>query len=124
MNKQDKKTRQVSYDYESDMYKDGYWNRTAEDRTIKLKVDVKYTNGFIHQVESKGMELIRNTNKPGTVAADRIVCRNGTLNGDLLLTEFEGNVLKWESSTDHVNWTSIANTSPRYMPPALSNNLL
>ena len=55
----------------------------------------------------------------GTLSADNLSVCNGSA-ANLSLTGKVGDVLKWQSSTDNVNWTDIANTTALYTTPALS----
>ncbi|MEO6963000.1 MAG: Ig-like domain-containing protein, partial [Puia sp.] len=55
----------------------------------------------------------------GTISADNLSVCNGSA-ANLSLAGNVGNVLKWQSSADNVNWTDIANTTALYTTPGLS----
>ena len=68
-------------------------------------------SGVCNSVESAAAVIsIYPVTVPGTVGTSASVC-SGANSGTLTLTGHTGNILNWESSTDGVIWTGIANTS-------------
>ncbi len=64
-------------------------------------------------------KIIVGSSVAGTISADNTSVCNGSV-ANLSLAGNVGNVLKWQSSTDNVIWTDIANTTALYTTPGLS----
>jgi len=91
----------------------------ADSNILKVKVGVN--NGEITAMESNSCAILKDTIKvvttlptiAGEMTGNNEVC-TGTNNSPLLLGDYRGNVLGWQTSTDGINWSSLSITTPAY----------
>jgi gliding motility-associated-like protein len=103
------------------------WTIVSGQNTNIINVIVGSTNGKVTNHEVNGCADLRDTidviTTPPTVAGrvigDTTVC-SGINNCPLTVTDELGNVLKWLSSTDGINWKEIGVTTDNYTAQNLS----
>jgi gliding motility-associated-like protein len=97
------------------------WVIDSGSNTNIITVKVGTQPGNIIAKEQNGCALLTDTldvttnppTVPGNAAADAIVCA-GINTTPLTLSANNGNVLKWVSSTDGINWTDLGDPSTSY----------
>lgn len=74
---------------------------------------VKVSNGLCPEVISNVVEITVDTeSEPGVLSGPLAVC-DGDNSGTLTLSNFVGDVMKWQSSTNSgISWVDISNTTP------------
>ncbi|MES2328656.1 MAG: PKD domain-containing protein [Bacteroidota bacterium] len=76
-------------------------------RVIVLQLGTSCTNQDTSAVTQVN---VSNTTNPGTTGTDATVCTGGN-SGGVTLTGYSGTVLRWETSTNGTNYTTVANTT-------------
>ena len=105
----------------------GDWSITSPTDTSVIRVIAGNQPGLLIVHQKNGCADLRDTLRvkttpptlAGEVSGDTTVCA-GVNSNPLLLSGIKGNILKWISSTDGVNWNPIQNTGASYTANDLS----
>lgn len=86
---------------------------TVPNNTTSLYYRAVLSSGTTTSNSNPGYVQVDPPSSGGTLSPSTFdVCENNAALGTIILSGYIGNIIRWESSTDTVNWTTIANTTP------------
>ena len=97
------------------------WSIVSGSDSNILKVKVGVDNGEITAMETNSCAILKDTIKvvtvlptiAGEMTGNNEVC-TGTNNSPLVLGDYRGSVVAWQTSIDGINWNNLSVTTPSY----------